>query len=313
MNFRSFLQGYVRLRSVGDAAWGEKTRLFAIVRGKEATRAYISRMIEEGLGNPSKDVVFLREIYESLWQYLSFSPKPMRILFWEKDLLDKETASKFIEAVSMIKNRQNIFFDSSDELYKLVREEYKGKLRVRFIDCRLPSDSQEKARIYKHWFTDIEQGEISPKMVNYLGTLPYLESFNLLEAFKVVGEKDFNLVSVKKWGFIWADRERFLIDTLLYKGRVAALREDLKDLNTGRFLTMLLREIDALLKIKTLQRGYPTDRAEKAGLSLGKFYALRKRAEKLNLKELYKQLYLVVSLLKWKEFPGVVNLLFMYW
>jgi hypothetical protein len=270
-------------------------------------------MIEQGIGSPAKDVVFLREIHESLWQFLTYTTR-LRVLFWEKGLLDKETAFTFIKDVAYLSmERKHIFFDASDELYELVREEYKGNLRVRFVDCRLSEDEKKKQELYNYWFKKIEMVDISPKMVDYLSNIPYLESFNLIDIFKLVGEKDFNLLSVQKWGFVWADREKFLVNTLLYKGRIPALREDFKDLNSGRFLMLLMREIDALLKIKTLQRGYSTEKAEKAGLSLGKYYALHDQAEKLNIKDLYKRLYLVVSLLKWRDLPGVVNLLFMYW
>lgn len=313
MNFRGFLNNYVQLGMESKRSWGANTRIFAVVRGNEAVRRYVSKMIEEGLGNPSKDVLFLSEVYESLWQYYSYSPHPLRILFWEKGLLDKESADTFLDSITKIKNRRNIIFDSSDELYELVREEFKGKYQVRFIDCRLPRDSKTKKEVYEHWFQEVERINISPKMIQYLSDIPYLESFNLMDAFKLVGEKDFNLLSVKKWGFVWSDKEQFIVDTLLYKGRMAALKENLVDLDSSRFLTMLFREVDALLKIKTLTHGYPQEKAEKAGLSVGKFFALKHRAEKLNTRDLYKWLYIVVNLMKWRHFPGVVNLLFMYW
>lgn len=313
MNFKRFLSSYNFLNEEQKLNWTKSTRIFAIVRGNEAVRAYVSRMIEKGLGSPAKDVMFLSEVYESLWQFLSYSFKPMKVLFWEKGLLNKEDAVNFIEAVSLLKNRRNIFFDSSDELHDLIREKYKGKLRVRFIDCRLPMDSGTKEEMYKHWFVDVEKIDISPKMIEYLAGIPYLESFNTMEAFKVAGEEDFNLLSVKKWGFVWSDKEQYLVDKLMYKGRVAALREDLRDLNSSRFLWLLFKEVDALLKIKTMFGHYPTEKAAKAGLSLGKFYALKDKAEKISLNDLYKRLYLVVSLLKWRSYTGVVNLLFLYW
>ena len=134
MNFRSFLNNYVQLGMESKMSWGAKTRVFAIVRGNEAVRRYVSTMIEEGLGNPPKDVLFLSEVYESLWQYYSYSPNPLRILFWEKGLLDKESADNFLEGITQIKGRRNIIFDSSDELYGLVRETFKGRYQVRFID-----------------------------------------------------------------------------------------------------------------------------------------------------------------------------------
>lgn len=311
MTFRRFLNACARLEDW--RSWGTYTRLFAIVQGSDAVRTYVSRMIEQGLGNPPKEVVLLRDIYESLWQYLTYTPN-LRILIWEKGLLSKGEAAKFIDDVAELpKERKNIFFDASDELYELVREEFKGRLQVRFIDCRLTPDLKKKQELYEYWFKGVEKLDISPKMVEYLSDIPYLESFNLINIFKLVGETNFDLLSVKKWGFIWADKERFLVDTLLYKGRVMVLREDLRDLNSSRFLMLLLREINALLKIKTLHYGYTTDKAEKSGLSLGKYYALLNKAEKLSLKDLYKRLYLVVNLLKWKDFPGVINLLLMYW
>lgn len=313
MNVRRFIASYSRLSSQEEFSFGIYTRIFAIVRGSAATRTYISRVVEQGLGNPPKDVVFLRDIYESLWKFLSYSTE-LRVLFWEKGLLGKEEALAFVDSVAeMPKDRKHIFFDASDELYELVREEYKGRLRVRFIDCRLSDNEEKKQEMYSHWFEKIEEARISPKMIEYLSGIPYLESFNLLDILKLVGEMDFNILSVKKWGFVWADREQFLVNTLLYKGRVVALKENLKDLNSSRFFLLLLWEIDALLKIKTLHRGFATEKAEKSGLSLGKYYALKDQAEKLNIKDLYKRLYLVVSLLKWRDLPGVVNLLFMYW
>ena len=198
MNFRGFLNNYVHLSMESKMSWGASTRIFAIVRGDEAVRRYVSKMIEDGLGNPSKDVLFLSEIYESLWQYHTYSPNPLRILFWEKGLLNKETADNFLEAATKIKGRRNIIFDSSDELHELVREKFKGKYRLRFIDCRLPKDVKAKKDIYAHWFREVEKLNMSSRMIEYLSEIPYLESFNLMDTFKLVGEKDFNLLSVKK-------------------------------------------------------------------------------------------------------------------
>lgn len=327
MNFRRFLnycRDWTKVQSSYEwtSPWGEKKRVLVVCEGSEAVRSYVVGRIKQMIGSPVTSVYFLHEIVDSQWQLLSDRRSPLRLLIWERKLLLQAEAEQFIRDMGEMEGK-TIIIDDSSELHDMFSTErlesgktFRNWTRGLLIDCRLTSSplTEEKRlkEAYTFWLQEVEKIKLSPRLLRHFVDSPILESFNTIKGLSLLGEKDFNVLTAYKWGLLWVDRERELIQKLLVKGRAAAKKEDWRDLNTERFFFMLVRELSTIMQIKTIVVTQK-DKFEKIGVSTPQYYRLKGVAKLHTLKELYRRLYLVSSLMKWRHHASSVGLLLLHW
>ena len=319
MNFKRFLNYCKDWDACEDGTWtspwSKRKKVLVVGEGSEAVRSYVVSQIKKMLNCSSSPVYFLHEIRDSMWQLLSDNFAPIRLLMWQKGLMSQEEAENLLIDLFEMEGK-TIIEDNSSELHKIASDEKgRGWSRFLFIDCRVASSSPLKKdksleQMYAYWLTDVEnQVSLSPRLLDHFVQSPLLESFNTIKGLSFLGEKEFNLLSAKKWGLLWVDRERELLHKLLGTGRGAAKKENWRDINTERFFFMLMRELGLLLQVKTM----PFGRRETTRLSPQALVRLRGLAKKQTLRELYKRLYLVSGLMKWRYHKSSVGLLLLYW
>jgi hypothetical protein len=167
--------------------------------------------------------------------------------------------------------------------------------------------------VYERWFRELEGFDPSPRLIEHAVSRPFSESFNMVKSLNLVGEKNLNLLTTQKFGLLWTDEERLFVDNLIEKGRGRVLRTNWSGLDAQRTLYLLYRRVHLLLKVKTLLTGYTSEKLAKLGVTQQTYYSLKTVASKLDMHQLYKRLYLVISLFKWRNQKGVLNLLMLYW
>jgi len=291
----------------------EKTNLVIIWGGSASARTYTLRLVEAEFNLSRKIVFYLPEVEDSLWQLFSFLPDTLQIIFWSKNSIEEEVLAKMLVGFGRLLQK-TVILDPTDEVRK-VWGKSKGRSALRRqIDCTMPiSEPDSMEKIYTRWFEGMEGFDASPRLLEHAISRPFSESFNMVQTLKLVGEKNLNLITAQKWGMLWTDEEQYFIETLLIKGRGAVLKTAWSGLNASKTLFMLYKRVHLLLKVKTLEMGYTSEKLKKLELSEALYFKLKDQTKKMELKALYKRLYLVTSLLKWRTRKGVLNLLMMYW
>lgn len=307
-------QYLLKIAEVSPVSSGEKTNLVIIWGGSASVRTYVLRLVEAEFNMPRKVVYRLPEVEESLWMLFSYLPDTVQVIFWDKNSIEEDELVRMIRAFGTLKQK-TIILDSTDEVRNAWgRKDVTRSILRRQINCNLPVTEPEKmGLVYERWFKAVEGFDPSPKLIAHAVSRPFSESFNMVQSLKLVGEKNLNLLTTQKFGLLWTDEEKLFVDNLIEKGRGRALRTNWSGLDAQRTLYMLYRRVHLLLKVKTLLTGYTSEKLAKLGVSQQAYHMLKKTASKLDMYLLYKRLYLVLSLLKWRTRKGVLNLLMLYW
>ena len=291
---------------------GQKTNLVIIWGGSASVRTYVLRLFEERFALPRKVVYRLPEVEESVWKLFSYLPDTLQIIFWDKNSLDKEELAHMMRSFGRLP-QVTIILDPTDEAKSVLVDSVSKSYLRRHIDCTLPSGADEKGVFYERWFSEKEKFDVSPRLISHAVSRPFSESFNMIKTLKLVGEENLNLITAQKFGLLWTDEEQYFVDSLISKGRGYVLKTNWRGLDAARTIYLLYLRVHMLLKVKTLQGRYVSEILGKLKLSQHAYYLLKDTAQKLELKVLYKRLYLLSSLLKWRNYDGVLNLLLLYW
>ena len=227
-----------------------------------------------------------------------------------------EAVCEFLEELGRLDNK-TVILDASEQIFEAFqyhRKEHnapwaKGKI----IDCSFAKMEKTKGRegtrkrLFEYWLNDTEKLNVSPRLLEHFSESPFLETFNTIAALKFVGEKDYNLITAERWGVLWVDHEREVMRKLLYKGRGAMRDTDWRDINNGRFFWLLFKEMVLLLKFKTMFRG------NKREIPQETYQRLKEVAGKVDLRQLYRRMFLVINLMRWREHQGAISLLIFHW
>lgn len=292
----------------------ENTKLVIIWGGTASARTYMLRLVEKQFNLLRKIVYHLPEVEECLWKLFLHLPSTLQIIFWDKNSIDEDELAKMLIEFGLLKQK-TIILDSTDEVRNaLGRDEVPRTALRRQIDCNLPiSELDNMEKIYRRWFEEVEKFDTSPRLLEHAASRPFSESFNMIRTLKLVGESNLNLITAQKWGMLWTDEEEYFVESLLTKGRGYVLKTPWSGLNASRTLYLLYRRLHLLLKVKTLLTGYTSEKLAKLGVRQQLYFKMKDLAAKLEIKPLYKRLYIVLSLMKWRDQKGVLNLLMLYW
>ena len=291
-----------------------RVNLLIIWGGSASARTYVLRQAESLYNLPRKIVWRLPEVENSLWKLFSYLPSTLQIIFWDKNSIEEDELARMLVGFGKLKQK-TIILDPTDEVRNAWgRPDVPRTVLRKQIDCNLPlSELDLMNEFYTQWFSKIESFDVSPRLIEHAISKPLSENFNMVKTLKLVGEKNLNLITAQKWGVLWTDEEQFFVDNLINKGRGRVLNTPWSGLDASRTIYLLYTRVHLLLKVKTLQTGYTSQKLEKIGVKKGLYFQLKASAEKMELKTLYKRLYLVASLLKWRNQKGVLNLLLLYW
>lgn len=311
MRLSKFLEGNAEI-------YKDKTKLVILWGGTDALRTYALRLVEKWFESENKVVYFLRDVEDSLWELMSYLPYDLQVVFWEKNSLSDDEIASLLRQLGRVKHK-TILIDPTEQLTELYRrtDVPKSELR-RQIDCDISLSGVEVTRadnlFYERWLKLQEGVDVSPKLIKHLKERPDSDTVNIMKVMRWVGETNLNLLTAHKWGVLWSNEEDLFIDGLMNKGRGYVMRYfSWQSLSPPKVLWGLFRRVNVLMKIKTLQTGYLQEKTAKLDVTRPQYYAFKDQASRHNMEWFYKRLYLLSSLLKWRNREGVLNLLMLYW
>jgi len=305
-------------------------RVFLIFGGDLAVRLdslrifryRIARTVEKSVSKVLKIAFFLHKT-QDLSRFLYNMPYDLKVFYWEEGLLEGEELEMFLGQLVKDDSRV-VIMDETGELLETFRELYPKNSRGLWIDCsKIPTDMQKLLEKRLAVGTlDIEDRYkkggvigrgIEPVALEYLKELPYLSLFNVFNILDELQLDAIDMNCLRKHGLLKGNLEAFLANKLLTQGKNAILKYNLKDVDGAKFFGLLRWYLIMMLRIKTMVRATAVVCASKLEISKFRYDALLSMSEKYELRDLYKKLYLLLSLGQWRRKYGALLLLLMYW
>jgi len=269
-------------------------------------------------GESSNIWYYLDEIADAPLNILHKSGFGVRILVWKPKVLDMnkkddlEVSKQVLSGFEGLSGR-SIILDEAGEIEDIFKNIYgKGSKGV-VIDC------SKKPEITKDF--------IKRRLVSVLGISPsdevYVDLtredmtidtlFNIFSILEALNKKELDLDALRRFDLLRGEPEGFLVDELFKKGRQEVLRYDFREVIPERFFKQLYRALILKLRVKSMGYMQSTVASSKLGMNLFRYYQCKEEVKKLDFQDLYRRLYLVFSLLRWRKSLGSVYLLLLYW
>lgn len=295
-------------------------RLYGLVGGdarlREDALKVLFRKIERREGKCSKIWYHLDEIAESPLLILHESAFDIRVLVWTPGLLEKKTIQKLLDELPKLSG-YSVIVDESTEVLPIFRSMYHKSSKGMLIDCsKRPSRDPAIMEMFVSLRLNLVLGIKVPKTVQVDLTkddMTINNLFNIFSILEALNRKEIGLDDLRQFDLLRGEPERFLIDELFEKGKQEVLRYDFREVIPGKFLGQLYRALILKLRVKSMGYMQSTAAAGKLGVSLFHYIQCRKEVEKLDFQDLYRRLFLVFSLMRWRDNLGSVYLLLLSW
>lgn len=311
MTYLRFLQGY---------GYGTYYQLYGLVGGdarlREDALKVLFRKIERKEGRCSKIWYHLDEIAESPLLILHESAFDVRVLVWAPGLLEKKMIQKLLNELPKLSG-YSIIVDESMEVLPIFRSMYHKSKTGMLVDCsKRPSKDPDIMEMFVSLRLNLVLGIKAPKPIQVDLTkndVTIDNLFNIFSILEALNRREIGLDDLRRFDLLRGEPEAFLIDELFKKGKQEVLRYDFREIVPEKFFGQLYRALILKLRIKSMSHMQSTTAAGKLGVKLFYYTQCRKEVERLDFQDLYRRLYLVFSLLRWRNYLGSVYLLLLYW
>lgn len=262
---------------------------------------------------------YLDEITDAPLNILHESGFGVRILVWKPEVLDMkkkddlEVAKQLLSGFEDLSGR-SIILDEDGEIGDIFKNIYRKGSKGLIIDCSTKPEITEdfiRRRLYS--VLGIEPSdEVYVDLTREDMTIATL--FNIFSILEALNKKKIDLDALRRFDLLRGEPEAFLVDELFKKGRREVFRYDFREVIPERFFKRLYQALILKLRVKSMSYMQSSDAAKKLGMKRVFYYnQYKKEVEKIDFQDLYRRLYLVFSLLRWREHLGSVYLLLLYW
>lgn len=304
---------YYQFVKTFHAQWPKGKKVVYIFGGSEDLRLSSMKLLEKRLGkvNLKKSVVYLSDFTKTPKAFL-YSIADLKVVHWIPKVLEK---SLFVSFLRELGKSQGIavVIDESGELLDAFKKVYpKGSPGV-VIDCSKLTQEVDSLIRLQTW--DLAGINLSPEVVRFLREMPFETLFPIFRVLEQLDVKTITVEEVKKYGLFETNMEQFYAKKMLRDGKSTMFQVRWSNLEAGRFLRSLWRELVRLLRIKTLlgekrsaivasELGIPYEYFEKD---------YRPLAERLDISVLYARMRLVWRVLQWQDYNGAIAILLTNW
>ena len=262
---------------------------------------------------------YLDEIADAPLNILHKSGFGVRILVWKPKVLDMkekddlEVAKQLLSGFEGLSGR-SIVLDEDGEIGDVFKNIYGKGSKGTLIDCSTKPEITEdfvgrRLRSVLHMtpsdevYVDLTREDMTTDTI-----------FNIFSILEALNKKELDLDALRRFDLLRGEPEAFLVDELFKKGRREVLRYDFREVIPERFFKRLYQALILKLRVKSMSYMQSSDAAKKLGMKRVFYYnRCKKEVEKIDFQDLYRRLYLVFSLLRWREHLGSVYLLLLYW
>ncbi|MBA7649030.1 hypothetical protein ES703_56823 [subsurface metagenome] len=262
---------------------------------------------------------YLDEIADAPLNILHKSGFGVRILVWKPKVLDMkkkddlEVAKQLLSGFEGLSGR-SIILDEAGEIGDIFKNVYGKGSKGLVIDCsKKPTITEDFIRRRLYSVLGIEPSdEVYVDLTREDMTIDTL--FNIFSILEALNKKKIDLDALRRFDLLRGEPESFLVDKLFKKGRQEVLRYDFREVIPERFFKRLYQALILKLRVKSMSYMQSSDAASKLGMKRVFYYnQCKKEVEKIDFQDLYRRLYLVFSLLRWRNNLGSVYLLLLYW
>jgi len=269
-------------------------------------------------GESSNIWYYLDEIADAPLNILHKSGFGVRILVWKPEVLDMnkkddlEVTKQLLSSFEDLSGR-SIILDEAEELRDIFRNIYGKGSKGLIIDCsKKPIITEDFIRRRLYSVLGIEPSdEVYVDLTREDMTIDSL--FNIFSILEALNKKKIDLDDLRRFDLLRGEPEAFLVDELFKKGRQEVLRYDFREVIPEKFFGRLYRALILKLRVKSMSYMQSTVASGKLGLSLFYYVQCKEEVKKMDFQDLYRRLYLVFSLLRWRNNLGSVYLLLLFW
>ena len=295
-------------------------RLYGLIGGdarlREDALKVLFRKIERKEGKCSKIWYHLDEIVESPLLILHESAFDIRVLVWAPGLLEKKMTQKLLNELPKLSG-YSVIVDESMEVLPVFRSMYHKSSTGMLIDCsKRPSRDPRIMEMFVSLRLNLVLGIKVPKTVQIDLTkddMTINNLFNIFSILEALNRREIGLDDLRQFDLLRGNPEAFLVDELFKKGKQEVLRYDFREVIPEKFFRQLYRTLIQKLRVKSMGYMQSTVASGKLGVSLFYYIQCKEEVKKLDFQDLYRRLYLVFSLLRWRDKLGSVYLLLLYW
>jgi len=260
----------------------------------------------------------LDEIVGSPLLILHESGFGVRILVWKPNVLnlekreDVKIVKKLLSGLQELSGR-SIILDEAEEIKDVFEDIYGKGSKGLVIDCSTePTITVDFVRRrLSSAMGIIPSEEIYVDLTREDMTIGNL--FNIFSVIEALNKKEISLDDLRRFDLLRGEPEMFLIDELFKKGKQEVLRYDFREIVPERFFRRLYQTLILKLRIKSMGYMQSTVASGKLGMNLFYYKQCREEVKKMDFQDLYRRLYLVFSLLRWRDNLGSVYLLLLSW
>jgi len=312
MTYLQFLQGY---------KYKKYYRLYNLIGGDARLRGdalkVLFRKIERGEKRTCSKIWYhLDEIAESPLLILHDSAFDIRVLVWVPGLLEKEMTQKLLNELPKLSG-YSVIVDESMETFPIFHSMYhKSSKGVMVVCSKRPSKDPKVMESFVSLRLNLVLGISVPKTVQIDLTrddMTISNLFNIFSILEALNKKEICLDDLRQFDLLRGDPETFLVDELFKKGRQEVLRYDFREVIPEKFFRRLYGALILKLRVKSMSNMQSTVASGKLGMGLFHYMQCREEVKKLDFQDLYRRLYLVFSLLRWRKNLGSVYLLLLHW
>ncbi|MCK4497081.1 MAG: hypothetical protein KAU24_02740, partial [Candidatus Aenigmarchaeota archaeon] len=269
-------------------------------------------------GESSNVWYYLDEIADAPLNILHESGFGVRILVWKPKILDMDKKDDMRVAKQLLSgfeglSGRSIVLDEAGEIEDVFKNMYGKGSKGLIIDCsKKPAITEDFIRRRLCSVLGIDPSdEVYVDLTREDMTIDTL--FNIFSILEALHKKKIDLDDLRRFDLLRGKPEMFLVDELFKKGRQEVLRYDFREVIPERFFGQLYRALILKLRVKSMSYMQSTVASSKLGLSLFYYYQCKEEVRKMDFQDLYRRLYLVFSLLRWRDNLGSVYLLLLYW
>jgi len=305
-----------------------KHKVYALVGGESRLREdalkVLHRRIEntnkkQGKGDTLRVWYHLDEIKENPLDILHASAFGIRTIVWAPDLVGKETTKKLLDGLSRLSGR-SVIVDASSEILPTFREIYKKFSKGVVVDCSKKPDLEMRGLKFGGFVTArlVVSGihKIPDKSVLFDLTseaMTHDTLFNIIFILEALGREELRVSDLHLLGLLRREPETFLVKSLFSRGKQEVLKYSFRGVDSSKFFERLYQELILRLRVKSTSFMKATTASSKLGIRLHRYCEYQKELKKVDYKSLYRRLYLVFSLLRWRAHAGSMYLALLYW
>jgi hypothetical protein len=276
------------------------------------------RRIKRTDGESSNVWYSLDEIADAPLNILHKSGFGVRILVWTPKVLDMnnkddlEVAKQLLSGFEGLSGR-SIILDEAGEIGDIFKNIYGKGSKGLMIDCSTkPTITEDFIRRRLYSVLGIElSDEVYIDLTRDDMTIDTL--FNIFAILEALNKKKIDLDDLRRFDLLRGEPEAFLVDELFKKGRREVLRYEFREVIPEKFFRRLYQALILKLRVKSMSYMQSTVASGKLGMGLFHYNRCKEEVKKLDFQDLYRRLYLVFSLLRWRKHLGSVYLLLLSW